>query len=95
MATLAQPPAQVPTGSGIPTYSQVPETSFDCKFFAMLYRTAVDFGNPTLEIPWLMCDLYIVDWADLATLDLSLFDQPGGKDQLAKQLFDAIQNIGQ
>lgn len=42
-----------------------------------------------------MCDLYIVDWADLATLDLSLFDQPGGKNQLAKQLFDAIQNIGQ
>jgi hypothetical protein len=42
-----------------------------------------------------MYDLYIVDWADLATLDLSLFDQPGGKDQLAKQLFDAIQNIGQ
>lgn len=61
----------------------------------MLYSIAVDFGNPMLEIPWLMCDLYIVDWADLATLDLSLFDQPDGKDQLAKQLFDAIQNIGQ
>ncbi|KAF4771022.1 hypothetical protein HAV15_012574 [Penicillium sp. str.  len=64
MATLTQPPPPVPTGSDIPTYSQVPETSFD------------------------------LDWADLATLDLSLFDQPGGKDQLAKQLFDAIQNIG-
>ena len=36
----------------------------------------------------------LVDWADLVTLDLSKFDQPGGKEALAKQLFDAIQNIG-
>jgi isopenicillin N synthase-like dioxygenase len=36
-----------------------------------------------------------VDWADLATLDLSQFDQPDGKEKLAKQLFQAIQNIGQ
>jgi hypothetical protein len=35
-----------------------------------------------------------VDWADLATLDLSLFDEPGGKKHLAKLLFEAIQNIG-
>lgn len=39
--------------------------------------------------------MYVVDWADLATLDLSRFDQPGGKEELAKQLFDAIKNIGQ
>ncbi|KAI1872033.1 uncharacterized protein JN550_004236 [Neoarthrinium moseri] len=37
---------------------------------------------------------YELDWADLATLDLSLFDQPGGKERLANQLFDAIQKIG-
>ena len=37
----------------------------------------------------------LVDWADLATLDLSQFDQPGGKKQLANQLFEAIQKIGQ
>ena len=36
----------------------------------------------------------LVDWADLATLDLSKFDQPGGKSVLAKQLFEAIQKIG-
>lgn len=35
-----------------------------------------------------------MDWADLATLDLSTFDQPGGKEKLAKQLSDAIQNVG-
>ncbi|KAI0126840.1 hypothetical protein BJ170DRAFT_707976 [Xylariales sp. AK1849] len=37
---------------------------------------------------------YELEWAHLATLDLSQFDQPGGKDKLAKQLFDAIQSIG-
>jgi hypothetical protein len=35
-----------------------------------------------------------VDWAELATLDLSVFDTPGGKQKLAKQLFDAIDKIG-
>ncbi|KAH7303989.1 hypothetical protein B0I35DRAFT_454991 [Stachybotrys elegans] len=35
-----------------------------------------------------------LDWADLVTLDLSQFDQPGGKEALAKKLFDALQNIG-
>jgi len=35
-----------------------------------------------------------VDWAELATLDLSKFDTPGGKEDLAKQLFNAIQQIG-
>lgn len=36
----------------------------------------------------------VVDWADLVTLDLSKFDQPGGKEALAKQLFEALQTIG-
>lgn len=44
------------------------------------------------------CEAYwntsTVEWADLVTLDLSKFDQPGGKEALAKQLFDAIQTIG-
>jgi hypothetical protein len=31
----------------------------------------------------------------LATIDLSQFDQPGGKEKLAKQLFDAIQKVGE
>ncbi|KAI4597142.1 hypothetical protein KJ359_004653 [Pestalotiopsis sp. 9143b] len=35
-----------------------------------------------------------VDWAELATLDLSQFDQPGGKEKLAKQLAEAIEKIG-
>lgn len=35
-----------------------------------------------------------MDWAELATLDLSKFDAPGGKEDLAKQLFNAIQQIG-
>lgn len=36
----------------------------------------------------------VVDWADLVTLDLSLFDHPGGKQKLANQLRDAIHNVG-
>ena len=35
-----------------------------------------------------------VDWADLVTLDLNKFDQPGGKQELAAQLFDAVNRIG-
>jgi hypothetical protein len=36
-----------------------------------------------------------VDWADLVTLDLSKFDAPGGKQQLAEQLSDAVNRIGE
>ncbi|KAK2753335.1 hypothetical protein FQN55_003464 [Onygenales sp. PD_40] len=46
---------------------------------------------PYEQIPETKHDL---DWADLATLDLSQFDAPGGKEKLAQQLFDAIQRIG-
>jgi isopenicillin N synthase-like dioxygenase len=35
-----------------------------------------------------------VDWADLVTLDLSKFDEPDGKQALAKQLYDAMQTTG-
>ncbi|KAH6656994.1 2OG-Fe(II) oxygenase superfamily protein [Truncatella angustata] len=37
---------------------------------------------------------YELDWAGLATLDLSTFEQPGGKEKLAQQLSEAIQQIG-
>ncbi|KAK0121924.1 hypothetical protein ONS95_010199 [Cadophora gregata] len=50
--------------NGIPSYTQVPETSYD------------------------------LDWADLATLDLSIFNDPGGKQALAAQLKNAIEQIG-
>jgi hypothetical protein len=35
-----------------------------------------------------------LDWADLATLDLSKFNERGGKEELAKQLQNAIEQIG-
>ena len=35
-----------------------------------------------------------LDWADLATLDLSKFDQPGGKEALARELSTANEKIG-
>lgn len=37
---------------------------------------------------------YDLDWADLVTLNLSQFDQPGGKQKLATQLRDAVHNVG-
>ncbi|KAI1270884.1 hypothetical protein F5Y07DRAFT_406517 [Xylaria sp. FL0933] len=37
---------------------------------------------------------YELDWAELATLDLSHFDKPNGKRKLATQLHDAIQKVG-
>nr|XP_019043749.1 hypothetical protein I302_08330 [Kwoniella bestiolae CBS 10118]OCF22679.1 hypothetical protein I302_08330 [Kwoniella bestiolae CBS 10118] len=35
-----------------------------------------------------------LDWAELVNLDLSTFDQPGGKKALAKQLKYAVHNVG-
>ncbi|KAK8149785.1 hypothetical protein G3M48_005538 [Beauveria asiatica] len=61
---LTQKSSLVPAGEEIPTYHQVPETSYE------------------------------LDWADLANLDLSRFDQPDGKQELAKQLHEAIEKIG-
>lgn len=66
----------------LPTYVQVPETQYDRQSTQVLSTIAR------------CADAEAVDWADLATLDLSLFDTPGGKAVLAKQLFEAIQNIG-
>ncbi len=35
-----------------------------------------------------------IQWAELVTLDLSLFDSPGGKQKLANQLAETIRNVG-
>jgi len=35
-----------------------------------------------------------LDWAELVTLDLSLWDTPNGKDKLAKKLQHALQHVG-
>ncbi|KAH8812168.1 gibberellin 2-oxidase [Xylogone sp. PMI_703] len=35
-----------------------------------------------------------LDWAPLVTIDLSRFDEPGGKQELAKQLYDAVTRVG-
>ncbi|KAI9041827.1 putative 1-aminocyclopropane-1-carboxylate oxidase [Aspergillus affinis] len=35
-----------------------------------------------------------LDWADLVTLDLSKFDQPGGKHDLATEFIQAIEDVG-
>lgn len=35
-----------------------------------------------------------MDWAELVTLDLSKYEQPGGKEELVKQLEHAVQHVG-
>jgi hypothetical protein len=35
-----------------------------------------------------------VKYADLVTIDLSEFEQPGGKEKLAAQLKDAVHEVG-
>ncbi|KAF2706925.1 gibberellin 2-oxidase [Pleomassaria siparia CBS 279.74] len=35
-----------------------------------------------------------LNWAPLATIDLSRFDEPGGKQELAKKLYDALTRVG-
>lgn len=35
-----------------------------------------------------------VDWAELITLDLSLYEQPGGREELVKQLEHAVRHVG-
>jgi len=46
---------------------------------------------PYVQAPETSVDL---DWADLVTLDLSKFDQPGGKQELATTLSRALEDIG-
>lgn len=82
MAAVATNLAQ--SASGIPTYHQIPETKHQREIFP-----PESFGRNLLLIH------VIVDWAQLVTLDLSQFDQPGGKQRLADQLFEAIQKIGE
>lgn len=35
-----------------------------------------------------------LEWAPLTKIDLSRFDEPGGKQELAKQLYDAVTRVG-
>lgn len=85
MATaLLQTPSDVPqaTTNGQSVYSQTPETKHERMLpMADKHESVKDWRN-------------IVDWADLVTLDLSLFDVPGGKQKLANQLRDAVHNVG-
>lgn len=67
-------------------YTQVPETQHDCE----LSRDSQLFDRIVLT-NYLNVS---VAWADLVTLDLAKFDESGGKEALAQQLFDALKTIG-
>lgn len=42
----------------------------------------------------ILSDLWLVDWAELITLDLGKFEKPGGKQELVKQLEHAVRHVG-
>ncbi|OQO13741.1 hypothetical protein B0A48_01971 [Cryoendolithus antarcticus] len=51
-------------------------------------------GKTPLQYQQVAESTHDLDWAELVTLDLSHFDAPGGKQRLANQLRDAVQNVG-
>lgn len=52
------------------------------------------FARSFVEFILLIHDFGAVDWAELITLDLSHYEQPGGKQDLVKQLDHAVRNVG-
>jgi len=53
-------------------------------------------GTTPLVKPWARPALTTenLEWAPLVKIDLSRFDEPGGKQELAKQLYDAVTRVG-
>lgn len=53
-------------------------------------------GSKVLVKPWTRPEKTSeeLELAELPVIDLSLFDEPGGKQQLAKQLYDAVTRVG-
>lgn len=43
----------------------------------------------------LIWSVVLVDYAELVTLDFELYEQPGGKKKLVKQLDHAVRNVGE
>lgn len=84
MAAAVQSLPTLDQAGSLPAYKQVDETKHTRKINDLVHL-----------VPYQpLANVFSVDWADLVTLDLSTFDQPGGKEALAKQLFNALQNIG-
>jgi isopenicillin N synthase-like dioxygenase len=53
-------------------------------------------SNRALAKPWSRPKVTSekLKWADLPTIDLSRFDEPGGKEELAKELYNAVTKVG-
>lgn len=73
-------PIATETAPALKKYDYVPGTEHESMHTSLMLYTSAD---------------KIVEWADLASLDLSLFDVPGGKQKLANQLKDAVHRIGE
>lgn len=66
-----------------------------CRSWFLGANLHVNMPGPTLkpydQVPETKYDL---DWAELVTLDLGVFDKPGGKEELVRQLQYAAQHVG-
>lgn len=53
-------------------------------------------ATQTIALPYVQAQetSAILEWADLATLDLAKFDRPGGKQELAAEFTRAMEEIG-
>lgn len=61
---------------------------------SLLRKRNVSLVKCSLGVATSVSSQVLVDWAELVTLDLSLYEQPGGKEQLVKQLEHAVQHVG-
>ena len=63
---------------------------------AELPPSDIDTSKTTLVKPWNrpVPTSEDLEWAPLVEIDLSRFDEPGGKQELADQLYDAVTRVG-
>lgn len=61
-----------------------------------LSPSQTDTKNRVLVKPWSRpkSTSEKLEWAPLVQIDLSRFDEPGGKQELARQLYDAVTKVG-
>lgn len=70
-------------GKYIEKYDQVPVTKEKRELYLWFVHCVL-----------LICACRLVDWAELITLDLSQYEQLGGKESLVKQLEHAVRHVG-
>ncbi len=71
----------------VPHYEPAPPTNEPCKFPSLSILTSLVIYDQTL--PW-----FLVDYADLAVIDLSKAQTPQGRAELAIKARNAMRDVG-